>query len=204
MSSGGSVTHWLGALRNGEAAAAQQQLWEAYYPRLVGLARQRLGQTPRGPADEEDVALSALNSFFKGVALGHFPQLRDRDDLWRLLVHLTARKAIDQINHERRKKRRPGSVVQVWAEAAPDDSDAEAGLEQVVGNEPTPEFAAQFAEEYERRLHSLNSPQLRSVAVWKMEGYSNAEIAQKLGCVERSVERKLRLIRDRWAREVAS
>jgi len=203
MSSGGSVTHWLSALKNGEAAAAQQ-LWEAYYRRLVGLARQRLGQTPRGPADEEDVALSALNSFFEGVALGRFPQLCDRDDLWRLLVHITARKAIDQINHERRKKRRPDSVVKVWTHAALDDSDAEAGLEQVVGNEPTPEFAAQFAEEYERRLHSLNSPELRSVAVWKMEGYSNAEIAQKLGCVERSVERKLRLIRDRWTREVES
>ena len=94
MSSGGSVTHWLGAIKNGEAAAAQQ-LWEAYYLRLVGLARQRLGQTPRGPADEEDVALSALNSFFEGVAQGRFPLLCDRDDLWRLLVHITARKAID-------------------------------------------------------------------------------------------------------------
>ena len=94
--------------------------------------------------------------------------------------------------------------MQVWADAALDDSDAEAGLEQVVGNEPTPEFAAQFAEEYERRLHDLNSPELRLVAVWKMEGYSNAEIARKLGCVERSVERKLRLIRNRWAREVGS
>src|SRR6516165_11600320 len=201
MSSGGSDTHWLGAIKNGEANAAQQ-LTEVFYRRLVGLARQRLGQTPRGAADEEDVAVSALNSFFEGIAKGRFPQLSDRDDLWRLLVHITARKAIDQINHERRKKRRPDSVVQVWGDAALDDSDAEAGLEQVVGNEPTPEFAAQFAEEYERRLRCLNSPELRSVAVWKMEGYSNAEIAQKLGCVERSVERKLRLIRNRWAREV--
>src|SRR5499427_5642744 len=128
MSSGGSVTHWLGALKNGEAIAAQK-LWEAYYRPLVGLARQRLSQTPRGPADEEDVALSALNSFFEAVAQGRFPQLGDRDDLWRLLVHITARKAIDQINHVRRKKRRPDSVVQVWADAALDDSDAEAGVE---------------------------------------------------------------------------
>jgi DNA-directed RNA polymerase specialized sigma24 family protein len=202
MSSGGSVTHWLGAIKNGEAVAAQK-IWEAYYRCLVGLARQRLGETPRCPADEEDVTLSALNSFFEGIQ-GRFPQLNDRDDLWRLLVHITARKTIDQFNHERRKKRRADSVVQVWAEAALDDSDAEAGLALIVGNEPTPEFAAQFAEEYERRLRSLNSPELRSVAVWKMEGYSNAEIAQKLGCAERSVERKLRLIRNRWASEVES
>jgi RNA polymerase sigma factor (sigma-70 family) len=203
MSAEGTVTHWLGALKNGEAVAAQK-FWEAYYRRLVGLARQRLGNTPRRAADEEDVAVSALNSFFEGIAKGRFPQLSDRDDLWRLLVHITARKAINQINRERRKRRRPDSVVQVWDEATHDDSDADADWPQVVGNEPTPEFAAQFAEEYERRLHSLNNPELRSVAVWKMEGYSNAEIAQKLGCVERSVERKLRLIRNRWAREVES
>src|SRR6516225_5263352 len=124
MSSGGSVTHWLGAIKNGEVDAAQQ-LWEAYFRRLVGLARQRLGQTPRGPADEEDVALSALTSFFEGIAKGRFPQLNDRDDLWRLLVHITARKAIDQINHERRKKRRPDSVVKVWGGAGLADSEDE-------------------------------------------------------------------------------
>jgi DNA-directed RNA polymerase specialized sigma24 family protein len=203
MSTEGSVTHWLGAIKNGEAAAAQK-LWEAYYRRLVGLARRRLGSAPRGGGYEEDVALSALNSFFAGVTHGRFPQLSDRDDLWRLLVLITARKAIDQINHERRKKRRPDSVVQVWADADLDDSEGEGALAQVIGNEPTPEFAAQFAEEYERRLHSLNSPELRSVAVWKMEGFTNGEIAQKLGCVERSVERKLNLIRSRWSREDGS
>jgi hypothetical protein len=43
--------------------------------------------------------------------------------------------------------------------------------------------------------------QLRSVAVWKMEGYTNAEIADKLGCVPVTVERKLQLIRSLWANE---
>jgi DNA-directed RNA polymerase specialized sigma24 family protein len=203
MSTEGSVTHWLGAIKNGEAVAAQK-LWEAYFRRLVALARQRLGNRPRRAADEEDVAVSALDSFFQGIANGRFPQLNDRDDLWRLLVHITARKAIDQINHERRKKRRPDSVIQVWADADMDDSEGEGGLAQIVGNEPTPEFAAQVAEELERRLKSLNGPELRSVAVWKMDGYSNAEIARKLDCVERSVERKLNLIRNRWSREVGS
>jgi RNA polymerase sigma factor (sigma-70 family) len=203
MSTEGTVTHWLGALKNGEDVAAQK-LWEAYYRRLVGLARQRLGNSPRRAADEEDVALSAFNSFFEGVAQGRFPQLSDRDDLWRLLVHITARKAIDQINHERRKKRRPDSVAKVWGGAGLADSEDERALAQVVGHEPTPEFAAQVTEECKRLLHSLSSPELRSVVVWKMEGYSNAEIAERLHCVERSVERKVRLIRERWQREVES
>jgi RNA polymerase sigma factor (sigma-70 family) len=204
MSAEGSVTHWIGEIKNGEAVAAQK-LWEAYYCRLVALARQRLGNRARAAADEEDVALSALNSFFDGAAQGRFPQLNDRNGLWRLLVHITARKAIDQINHERRKKRRPDNVVQIWADGALADSEGEEGLEQVVGNEPTPAFAAQVAEDLERLLQSLNSPELRSVAIWKMEGYSNAEIAEKLCCVERSVERKLRLIRKKLEeREVGS
>jgi DNA-directed RNA polymerase specialized sigma24 family protein len=203
MSTEGSVTHWLGAIKNGEAVAAQK-LWEAYFRRLVALARQRLGNTLRRAADEEDVALSALNSFFQGIAHGRFPQLNDRDDLWRLLVHITARKAIDQINRERRKRRRPNSVVQVWADADLDSSEGQGGLAQIVGNEPTPEFAALVTEEMERLLQSLGSPELRSVAVWKMDGYSNAEIALKLDCVERSVERKLNLIRIRWSREITS
>jgi hypothetical protein len=68
-------------------------LWERYFRRLVGLARPRLDNTARRAADEQDVALSALASVFRGVEEGRFPQLGDRDDLWRLLVTVTVRKA---------------------------------------------------------------------------------------------------------------
>src|SRR5262245_47235933 len=92
MSSPGSVTHWLALLRAGEQGAAQP-LWELYWARLVSLARRKLGEVPRRVADEEDVALSAFDSFCRRAQLGCFPQLSDRDDLWQLLVVLTARKA---------------------------------------------------------------------------------------------------------------
>src|SRR5262245_43324907 len=62
MPSAGSVTHWLGLLRAGDHAAAQP-LWERYFSRLVGLARAKLQGLPRRAADEEDVALSAFDSF---------------------------------------------------------------------------------------------------------------------------------------------
>src|SRR5436190_1118263 len=75
-------------------------------------------------------------------------------------------------------------------------------LEELVGPEPSPEFAAQVAEEYRRLLQVLGDRELKTVAVWKMEGYTVMEIAEKLGYVTRTVERKLRLIRSIWAREV--
>src|SRR5262249_16748472 len=70
--------------------------------------------------------------------------------------------------------------------------------------EPTAEFAAQVAEECRRLLDRLGDAELRSVALWKMEGYTVEEIAARLGCVPRTVHRRLRLIQDLWQHEIAS
>src|SRR5205807_7762437 len=143
MSAPGSVTHWLAGRRTGEPAAAQQ-MWQAYFHRLVGLARKKLRAVPRRAADEEDVALSAFDSFCRGAEQGRFPQLDDRLDLWQLLVLITARKAFDLAQHERRQKRGGGAVLDEAALPCHADSSAQpAGLEQIEGAEPTPAFAAQ-------------------------------------------------------------
>ena len=95
----GSVTRWIGELKSGGDFAVQH-LWERYFERLVRLARKKLQGTrrPRIVEDEEDAALSAFDSFCRGVDRGRFARLADRDDLWRLLVVLTLRKALDQSN----------------------------------------------------------------------------------------------------------
>src|SRR5438874_9578101 len=108
MSSEGSVTRWVMALKDGDADAAQP-LWERYHRRLVSLARQKLRTARRREADEEDVVQSAFHSFFRGVAGGRFPRLDDRDDLWRLLVVITARKALDQLAREHSRRRGGGT-----------------------------------------------------------------------------------------------
>jgi DNA-directed RNA polymerase specialized sigma24 family protein len=185
LSPEGSVTRWLGRLRAGDPAAAQP-LWERYFHRLVELARARLRGAPRRAADEEDAALSAFDSFLRGAARGRFPRLADRDDLWRLLVVITARKALHLVRDAGRLKRgggTPGGAEDV---------------EQVAAPEPTPAFAAQVAEECERLLGLLGDGPLRAVALEKMEGYTAEEIAERRGCSPRTVERKLRLIRRLW------
>jgi hypothetical protein len=88
MSSKRSVTRWIDRLKAGNRAAAQR-LWERYFKRLVAVARSQLRDTPRRAADEEDVALSAFNSFCRGAERGRFPELLDRNSLWRLLVTMT-------------------------------------------------------------------------------------------------------------------
>lgn len=200
----GSITHWLGDLRGGDRDAVQP-LWERYFSRLVILARAKLvgRRHPRAEADEEDAALSAFNSFCAGVAEGKFPQLADREDLWRILMTITVRKAYAQMQREKRLKRGGGKVVEEAALRAPrsdglPDSSSAAGLEMIAGTEPTPEFAAIVAEEYRRLLDGLEDEGLRQVAIRRMEGYTCDEIAVELGCARRTVARRLDLIRKTW------
>jgi DNA-directed RNA polymerase specialized sigma24 family protein len=188
------VTALVEYLQAGDHEAAQP-LWERYYPRLVGLARERLRGTPRRVADEEDVALSAFDSFCRGVEQGRFPQLKDRDGLWALLVLITVRKAADLVQYNRRERRGGGQVRGDSAWAGKDGDMGADGLDGLEARDPTPDVAAQLAEEFQRLLDRLDNDELRRIAVWKLEGYTNAEIASRLGCAEVSIERRLRLIR---------
>jgi DNA-directed RNA polymerase specialized sigma24 family protein len=190
LASDGSVTRWIDTLKAGDRDAAQA-LWNAYFQRLVTLARARLRRTARRAADEEDVALSAFDSFVRGVERGRFPRLNDRDDLWQMLFVITVRKACDLVKHEGRQVRGSGKVRTL--------SDlAESGTLEALGGEPSPALAAQVADECRRLLGLLPSDALREIALWKMEGYTNEEIAARLGCVRFTVDRKLRAIRQIW------
>jgi DNA-directed RNA polymerase specialized sigma24 family protein len=193
MSPDGSITRLITLAKEGDRAAAQP-LWDAYFHRLVVLARARLRGLGKGASDEEDVALSAFESFWRRAESGQFPQLADRDDLWQLLFVMTVRKAISLARHQGRARRGGGRVTTLA-----DLSDRD--VEELFGPEPTPELAAQVAEEYRRLLDRLGDETLRAVARWKMEGWTNREIAARLGCVDHTVERKLRSIRRLWSQE---
>ena len=114
-----SVTQWVNDLKAGDRGEATRRLWERYFQRLARLAQARLRATGRGPADGEDVALSVFDSFFRAAAAGRFPELGDRDDLWRLLVTITARKAHNRRRDEGRQKRGGGRVVDEGALRVP-------------------------------------------------------------------------------------
>jgi DNA-directed RNA polymerase specialized sigma24 family protein len=197
MEPAGSVTRWLHQLPEGDQLAVQK-LWEAYFPRLVRLARQRLWGTPTQAADAEDVALSAFDSFCRRAEQRRFPRLFDRDDLWQLLLVITCRKACNQATHEARRQPQGGRVHHVSALGREGEGALFANL---IGGEPDPEFAAQAAEACRELLARLADGQLRDIAVWKMEGFTNEEIAAKIGRSVPTVERKLDRIRRTWAKE---
>jgi DNA-directed RNA polymerase specialized sigma24 family protein len=194
------VREWIDQLQQGEPEAAQR-VWEQYFGQLVRLAQRKMGALPRRVADEEDVALSAMNSFVQGARAGKFPRLDDETDLWRLLVTITARKVVAQRRRHFAARRNHGKVrgESIFVPAG-GDSDSP-GIGAVVGETPTPAFAAEVADECRTLFDKLDDPLLREIARWKMEGFSNEEIAGKLSRTERTVERKLVLIRELWSVE---
>jgi DNA-directed RNA polymerase specialized sigma24 family protein len=184
-----SVMSWFALLQAGDTRAAQE-LWNRYFPQLVVLARKRLKNLPTPVADEQDVALSAFNSFCQRAEAGRFPQLGDSTDLWKLLVVITARKAADLIK---------------WTNCACRDPRRLGGdLENVIGREPTPDFAAEVADEYQRLLDQLPTEEMRQIAVLKMQGNTDKEIVAQTGFSLSKVQRKLQVIRCAWEEDCPS
>jgi DNA-directed RNA polymerase specialized sigma24 family protein len=183
-----SVTQWLAELKAGDSYATQM-VYERYVGQLIRLVGKKLRYLPRGIVDEEDIAQSALKSFWRGARHGRFPRLNDRDDLWRILLTIADRKVIDLKARECRLKRGGGKPTLALP---PDDLMPTAGEVTAV------------TDEMDRLLELLDDPELRQIAVWKMEGYTSDEIAVQLHYVTRTVERKLRLIRKLWQQEITA
>ena len=156
-----------------------QHLWDAYFVKLMRVAKDKLRRVPLRAADEEDVAISAFHSFYQGVAAGRIPKLDDRHDLWNVLLTITIRKCYAHIKRQLAAKRGGGRTrgESVFAHAG--ESGEPVGLDQFIASDPTPEFAGHVVDACDEMLSGLDEP-LRTIARLKMEGYTNEEISQKL------------------------
>jgi RNA polymerase sigma factor (sigma-70 family) len=197
----GSISIWIDRLKAGQDDATAA-LWQRYFTRLVGLAHKRLVGVPYRGDVAEDVAVSVFHSFFRRAGAGGFQRLDDRGDLWQLLAVLTSRKAVSARRREGAGKRGSGQVVAASnLGPSPDEQTAD-----VFGNlaaaEPTPEEAAAAVEEFHRLLDLLGDEELRQVALARLEGFTNEEIADRMCISLATVERKLARVRTRWRNEV--
>ena len=188
----GSVTIFFRQLQAGDPLAAEQ-LWRRYFPRLEALARKTLLGRLQRVADADDAAQSAFASFCQRVRAGEFA-IADRGDLWNLLGLITTRKARAQVRRERAEKRGGGRTLEEAALTRPDGSPLP--LDQAAAELAPPQFDMHVTELLERL-----DPDVREIAVCRLMGYRNREIAERLDCTQRKVERKLQLIRLAWEAE---
>ena len=197
-----SVTNWIAALKQGNSLAGQR-LWEQYVEKLVRLAHMKLGSLPKRAVDEDDVVAEVFTDFLQGVKERRFERLYDRHDLWQVLAMLTERKAIDVIRRETGAKRGGG---QIRGDSAFDNqaagSSAAHGIGQIPGFEPDPAFAVELTDLLGHFLSRLDNDMLRALVRDNMAGYTQEEMATRNGIALATVQRKLKLIRERWNLEV--
>lgn len=196
MSQNSNVSHWIDLVKAGDSVAAHE-IWRHYFDRLVRAVRRRLYGQNRAVSDEEDIVLSVFNSFYDAAENGRFPDLSDRDDLWRLLLRMSGRKVIDKRRHDQRQRRGGGVHVQSL-----DYADEDGSIIAAIGDEPSPEMVLMMQESVEHFFSHLGVGPLRDLAGAKLEGYSNAELAERFGCSERTIERRLHLIREKCQQEL--
>ena len=196
MSEDTKVSHWIDLVKDGDSEAANR-IWQHYFDRLVRSVRQKLFGQNRAVSDEEDIVLSVFESFYDAAENGRFPDLSDRDDLWRLLLRMSARKIVDKRRHDQRQRR--GGDLQIQSLHVGEDN---ADVIETIGDEPSPEMVVMLQESVEQIFSHLGVGQLRDLAGAKLEGYSNAELAQRFDCSERTIERRLHLIREKLQQEL--
>ncbi len=193
----GSVTECIYRAQQGESLA-QHQLWERYLQRLLGIARNRLRGVADAVIDADDVVIKAFHEFLAGVERGQFSKLENRQDLWQILIMLIGRKTIDEKRRANTSKRgahlRAMEVVEFGHESL---------IQEFASSDPSPAQAVELSEQFELRLTQLGDEKLRRIALCKMSGFGNQEIARQLGCSLRSIERKLALIRGKWLSELS-
>ena len=148
---------WIERLAAGDQRAPEV-IWHQYFEKIQRFAKRRLRDMPRRSADEQDVALSAFNSFFQAANEDKFPKLSDRDDLWKLLITITARKVSAQQRKHFAEKRGGGRVSgeSVFADLQGNN----AGFANFLGTEPTPELVAVMEEQYDHLLTVLDDETL--------------------------------------------
>ena len=192
------VTRWIDELRQGDQSAARQ-VWEHFVGRLCSATKGKLRPETRRVYDEEDAAQSAFNSLCAGVAAGRFPDLHDRDSLWRLLLVIASRKVAHRhrYDHQQRRDVRRNVEESIFCRSA---DGAVGQLDQLSSREPTPEYQAEFVETNLALFESLGEPELRRIAELRIEGYGDTEIAERLDCSRQAVQRKVERIRRKWQR----
>lgn len=193
-----AVSIWIEDLKNTDDSAAEK-IWNHFFVRLHCIAKTKLNSKTNAVYDEEDAAQSAFLSFCNGMAAGRFPDLNDRQSLWKLLLVITSRKISNRHKHDHRQKRDVGRSVSEAFFMQSTNADIESSSNTpFLCREPSPEFVVGFSETCDSLFNQLGEPRLQQTLKLRLEGYTINEMADRMACSRRTVQRSMELIRRRW------
>jgi RNA polymerase sigma factor (sigma-70 family) len=184
-------TTWLRQLVAGNDEVVGE-FWQHYGDGLQRLAASRMAPALRQRVGAEDIVQSVCRTFFRRSREGEF-EFGAMDDLWRLLCAITLTKVRQHARFHYQEKRqlsreRPLDDVRPAGDARRVDL-AAAG--------PTPAEVVEFTDQLQHLLSGLSDEERQMVQL-RIEGRQQAEIAEELGCSERTVRRLFSGVKTRW------
>ena len=179
-----------------------QAIWESYLPKLMRVIENKLRNSPKRAVDSEDIAQNAMLSLFNGLKENKFDSVANRDELWALLVTITARKVTRERRRAMAKKRGEGNTRGESVFVVAGQVDDYYGINQVLDENQMPESADRVLETYEELLPEISDQKTRDTVMLRMEGYTNPEIAERMKCSVSRVEQRISKIRKAWQSEL--
>jgi len=189
-----SVSSWICQLSQGNQQAAFK-LWNRYGKALQNLAKAHYTFALNAVFDEHDLAQSVFMALWQNAEAGRLKGVRDRQELWWMLLEMTRRRAISRAKYNQATKRPQAPSNPGKYDPLPELSDPK---------QLSPEVLSILHEEHDRIMQLLPDDRLRTIAQLHLEGFSNEEIAGKIELSPRTISRKLKLIRDQWSIELHS
>lgn len=183
---------WVRQLAEGNEQIAAE-FWHQYGARLQGLAAEYLTTRMYRREGPEDVVQSVCRTFLRRVQIGKF-ELADSESLWSLLCAITLNKVRQKVRFHRRQKRQ----FDREKHPAADTENGRSGP-QIEASEPTPAEAAEFGDQLQQLLAEMDDEE-RQLVEFKLQQYTNQEMAEKLECSERTVRRILKRVQGRLRR----
>jgi DNA-directed RNA polymerase specialized sigma24 family protein len=189
----GSVSGWIELIRLGNTVAIEPLL-ERYFQRLVSFSDRKLRSGIRTSDDGEDIALQVIESVFRKIGRGSYPKLSDRNDLWLVLMVAAQRRVIDKQRKVLRWERHfaPVRTLTDLMEVLNDD------LGEYLSKDDGQRRACEMIDLWDHMLSKLKDPSHREIAMLKLDGYSNRDIAIELKMTPKRVDRAVESILERW------
>ena len=175
---------------------------DRYFERIVRAAETIIAKNKMRASDGDDVAASVFESLWRLSETGQLTEflVPDAGTLWQMLLRMTRRKVIDHMRRENADKRGGGQTM--GESAFQKAGRSHCSINNVAQSGMTPSELVEFHEAEQKLMESLKDDQMREIATLRLEGFLIEEIGKRVGISDRSVKRKLSLIREKWIKLV--
>ncbi len=160
-------------------------LFNFYIQRLRGYVVGRLSDRDRGEGIEDDLSVETMYCLWFDLSGGRFSKVNNRDELWYAIMRIAKSRMIDR--HRYLSRIRRAAIKTISLSSLVIGSKTQSEIDQFI-----------IYDAWKLFTESLEDQQLKELVRMKMDGLSSDVVAEQLGLVPRTVQRKLKIIRELW------